>query len=104
MTREVTTEPRPLVPCGATFHGFGSGLSNDRTGCAKNLQVRFRYHRRHNICTLRSVEKIVELEEEFREIGGGNDNHEIRFLPVLLPGGRQTVLKRCRVYGPRVPQ
>ncbi|CAH2103668.1 unnamed protein product [Euphydryas editha] len=66
-----TTEPRSSVPGGPTIPGCGSGLGNGSAGSAKNLQKKIPYHPRrhlilltHNIRTLRSDEKIVELEEE----------------------------------------
>ncbi|KAG6440869.1 hypothetical protein O3G_MSEX001433 [Manduca sexta] len=62
---------RPPVPGSPAIPGSGSGHGNGGAGGAKNPRVGPRYHPRrrlalvtHNIRTLRTDEKIVELEEE----------------------------------------
>nr|XP_026499445.1 uncharacterized protein LOC113403192 [Vanessa tameamea] len=61
---------QPLVPGGPAIPGNGSGHGNGRAGGAKNPRQRSGYHNRrrlalatYNTRTLRTDEKIVELEQ-----------------------------------------
>lgn len=66
---------RPPVPGSSAIPDLGSGSGNGGAGGAKNPRQRKRYHPRrtlalatHNIRTLRTDEKIVELEEELSKM------------------------------------
>ena len=70
-----STETRPPVPGSSAIPGAGSGQGNGGAGGAKNLRKRSGYPppRRlalvtHNIRTLRTDEKICELEEELSKL------------------------------------
>ncbi|XP_073957112.1 uncharacterized protein [Choristoneura fumiferana] len=70
-----TNKPRPLVPGSSFIPGLGSGPGNGGARGAKNLRVTPRYHPHrtlalatHNIRTLRTDEKLIELEEELSSL------------------------------------
>ncbi|XP_075990191.1 uncharacterized protein LOC142985833 [Anticarsia gemmatalis] len=66
---------RPLVPGGPAIPDYGSGNGNGGARGAKNPRQRSGYHNRrqlalatYNTRTLRTDEKLVELEEELSRI------------------------------------
>ncbi|PZC75537.1 hypothetical protein B5X24_HaOG205964 [Helicoverpa armigera] len=71
----IGTETRSPVPGSSTISGAGSGQGNDGAGGVKNPRKRSGYPppRRlalvtHNIRTLRTDERICELEEELSKL------------------------------------
>ncbi|CAK1595319.1 unnamed protein product [Parnassius mnemosyne] len=68
------TKKRPPVPGGPAIPGYGGDHGNGGAGSAKNLRWRFGCHLRrldlatYNARTLRTDEKIVELEEEIDKL------------------------------------
>ncbi|XP_045496012.1 uncharacterized protein LOC123694588 [Colias croceus] len=69
------TTTRPLVPGSSAIPGYGSGHGNGGARGAKNHRKRSGYHSRrplalvtYNARTLRTDEKIVELEEELSKL------------------------------------
>lgn len=70
-----TNKNWPPVPGSSAIPGYGSGQGNGGAGGAKNLRQRSGYHKKrrldlatYNVRTLRTDEKIVELEEELSRL------------------------------------
>lgn len=69
-----TNKNRPLVPGGSAIPGYGSGHGNGGAGGAKNPRKKSGYQQQrldlvtHNVRTLRTDEKITELEEELSRL------------------------------------